>query len=59
MKEVNRIVFDSIELRIMKGNQGQWCEILESGKWSRTSAVKLHQFSFYKEVYNWLNQNMN
>jgi uncharacterized membrane protein YgaE (UPF0421/DUF939 family) len=59
MKEVNSIVVDSIELRIMKGNQSQWCEIFESGKWSRMSAVKLHQLSFDKKVYDWLNQHLN
>ena len=50
---------DSTELRIMKGNQGQWCEIFESDKWSRMSAVKLHQLSFDKKVYDWLNQHLN
>jgi hypothetical protein len=43
----------------MKGNQGQWCEIFESDKWSRMSAVKLHQLSFDKKVYDWLNQHLN
>ncbi len=59
MEEANRIVVDSTELRIMKGNRGQWCEIFESGKWSRISAVKLHQLSFDKRVYDWLNQHLN
>ncbi len=59
MEEVNRIVVDSIELRIMKGNQGQWCEIFESGRWDRISATKLHELSFDKRVYDWINQQHN
>jgi hypothetical protein len=59
MEEVNRIVVDSIELRMMKGNQGQYCKIFESGKWSRISAVKLHQLSFDKKVYDWLKEHLN
>jgi hypothetical protein len=59
MKEINRIMVDSTELRIMKGNQGQWCEIFKSDKWSRMSAMKLHQLSFDKKVYEWLNQHLN
>lgn len=59
MEEVSRIVVDSIELRIMKGDRGQWCEIFEFGKWSRISAVKLHQLSFDIKVYDWLNQHFN
>jgi hypothetical protein len=56
MKEINRFVVDSIQLRIMNYDGKQWCEILESNRWSRVSAVKLHQLSFDKKVYGWLNQ---
>jgi hypothetical protein len=59
MKEVSRIVVDLIELRMIKGDQVQWCEIFESGRWNRISAVKLHQLSFDKRVYDWLNQHLN
>ena len=59
MKEVSRIVVDLIELRIMKGDQVQCCEIFESGTWNRISAVKLHQLSFDKRVYDWLSQHLN
>ncbi len=56
MKEVNRIGVGLTELRIMKDEQGQWCEILQSGEWNRVSAIELHQLSFDKSVYEWLNQ---
>ena len=56
MNEVNRIVVDLTELRIMKSDQGKWCEIFESGKWNRISATQLHQLSFDNEINNWLNQ---
>ena len=59
MEEINRIVVDLIELRIMKGDKVQWCEIFESGRWNRISAVKLHQLSFDKRIYDWLNQHLN
>ncbi len=42
----------------MKSEQRYWCEIFESGKWSRISAVKLHQLSFDKRVYDWFNQHL-
>jgi hypothetical protein len=58
MEEVNRIVVDSIELRIMKDNQRQWCEIFESGSWNRITAVKLHELSFDKRIYGWLDQHL-
>lgn len=57
MKEVNRIDVGLTELRIMKDEQGgQWCEVLESGEWNRISAIKLHQLSFDKSIYEWLNE---
>jgi hypothetical protein len=56
MKELNRIVVGFTELRIMEGNKGKWCEIFESGNWNRISATTLHQLSFDKRIYNWLNQ---
>jgi hypothetical protein len=56
MKEINRIVVDFNELRIMKGDQVQWCEISEFGRWRQVSAIELHQLSFDKRVYGWLNQ---
>jgi hypothetical protein len=56
MKEVNRIDVGLTELRIMKDEQGQWCELFEAGEWNRVSATKLHQLSFNKSVYEWLNQ---
>ena len=56
MKEINRIVVDLIELRIMKGDQVQWCEIFESDRWRQVSAIELHQLSFDKRIYGWLNQ---
>ena len=56
MKEVNRIGVGVTELRIMKDDQGQWCEILESGEWIRVPATKLHQLSFDKTVYEWLSE---
>lgn len=59
MNEVNRIAVGLIELRIMKGGESQYCEMFESGKWSRVSAIKLHQLSFDKKVYDWLNQHYN
>jgi acetyl-CoA carboxylase beta subunit len=59
INEVNRIDVGWSQLRIMKENENHWCEILESGKWSRISAAKLHQLSFDKRVYNWLNQHLN
>lgn len=59
MKEINRIVVDLIELRIMKDDQVQWCEIFESDRWRQVSAIELHQLSFDKRVYDWLNQHFN
>jgi hypothetical protein len=59
MKEINRIVVDLIELRIMKDDQMQWCEIFESDSWRQVSAIELHQLSFNKIVYDWLNQHLN
>ena len=59
MKEINKIVVDTTALRIMKDGERQWCEILESNKWSRISSAKLHQLLFDGRVYNWLNQHHN
>ncbi len=59
LNETNRIVVDLIELRVMKNEQSHWCEIFESGEWNRISATKLHQLSFDKTIYEWLNQHYN
>jgi hypothetical protein len=56
MKELNRIVVDFVELRVIKDNGSQWCEILEAGKWIRASAANLHLLSNDKKIHNWLNQ---
>jgi hypothetical protein len=56
VNEVNRIDAGLTQLRIMKGNEKQWCEILEFGEWNRISATKLHQLSFDKTINDWLNQ---
>jgi hypothetical protein len=54
--EVNRIDAGWTQLRIMKGNENHWCEILESGEWNRISVTKLHQLSFDKTINDWLKQ---
>jgi hypothetical protein len=54
MKELNRIVVGAAQLRIMESDKSQWCEILESGKWDRISALKMHELSFDKKIYSWL-----
>jgi hypothetical protein len=56
MREVSNIAVDSIQLRVMESKENKWCEILECGNWSIISATKLHELSFNKKVYDWLNQ---
>ena len=40
----------------MKDNERKWCEIFESNKWNRLSVLELHQMTFDKRLYDWLDQ---
>jgi hypothetical protein len=56
MKEVTSIVIDSIQVRIVESEESKWCEIYESGNWSRIPVIKLHELSFDKRIYDWLSK---
>ncbi len=58
-KEITRIDDGLTTLRVVQVGESLFCEKFESNKWSKLTTLKLHELSFNKKIYEWLNEHYN
>ncbi len=58
-KEITRIDVGLITLRVVQVGESLFCEKFESNKWNKLTPLKLHELSFNKRIYEWLNKHYN
>ncbi len=57
MKEISRLVFGMIALRVVEGvDSRRYCEIFESGRWASLSSAKAQEISSKEIIKKWLDE---